>query len=420
MGFACTSDGIASKLGVFLVTGQIPQHNCNRLPHLHPSGSDGCRPNSECRNFEHRAPSWARLTSLWESFECFGRFLGAKRMNFLHTFHRTVATSAAMGRQRIPVFSASKQSKIMSKLVHGRDKGRRQWHENNIPSGTFDRAASAQAISNPRGHPKHVLRRVTVLNKLFMRNIADIMSTGELSQEIVGKGLEISRVKVSPDFRQAYVYWLAKGTEEDEELESMLSRIAGRLRHELSQLRLMGEVPKIIFLKDFQHSKFSDVDRLLAKADFGEDFEPLYMGQKPKEAIAQDKNEIFPSSAALPEMRQDVFGLNHADIMQRITRTLSRTRSAWEKYEFGAEPEEQVPGIQRPDVDFESRAERNAQLEKRFNQFLISARNRPTTPERKRHQPEIHVIPRDESPEEPVDNSLFEEDDFDEWPEEKP
>lgn len=344
-------------------------------------------------------------------------------MNFLVIFRqltilrgccsRKFHTSSQVDKQKLPTFSANRQSKIMTKLMHGRDKGKRHWYESRIPGGAHVGAASAKAISNPEGQPRHVLKRVTVLNKLFMRNIADIMATGELSQEIVGKGLEISRVKISPDFHQAYVYWMAKGTDEDEELEKLLARISGKLRHELSQLRLMGEVPKITFLKDLNYSKFSDVDRLLSKADFGEDYVPLHMGQKLKENIVLDKDEeIFPSDS-LPEMRQDVFGLNHEEIMKKITRTIGKTRSAWEKYEFGAESEED-PKDWRPERDPNSLAAANSRLEERFNQFLLNTRGKSEVPERKKYRPEIHVIPKEDPWEEPVDNSLFEEDSLEE------
>jgi len=37
-------------------------------------------------------------------------------------------------------------------------------------------------------------RRIAVLNKLFMRHITDMMASGEVANEILGRGIEISRV----------------------------------------------------------------------------------------------------------------------------------------------------------------------------------------------------------------------------------
>ncbi|XP_055679649.1 putative ribosome-binding factor A, mitochondrial [Lutzomyia longipalpis] len=348
-------------------------------------------------------------------------------MNFLAVFRqfsaivrslpaRGLHTTPCSAKQKLPTFSASRQSKIMDKLMHGRDKGKRHWYAAKVPGGAHVGSASAKAISSTEGQPRHVLKRVTVLNKLFMRNIAEIMATGELSQEILGRGLEICRVKVSPDFHVANVYWMAKGTDEDDVMEELLGRISGRLRHELSQLRLMGEVPRISFIKDLNYAKFQDVDRLLAKADFGEDYVPFYMRQKEDIAVDRMQNE-FVAPDALPEMRQDVFGLNHEEIMRKITQTLGKTKSAWEKYEFGAKHEES-PQIQRPGRDPEALAAANLHLEERFTQFLKN-QHRSEVPERKKHRPEIHEIPQEELSEEFVDNSLFEEENFDDYPVEK-
>lgn len=41
---------------------------------------------------------------------------------------------------------------------------------------------------------KRGVRRVAVLNKLFMKSITDLMSTGTVSMKIIGRGLEISKV----------------------------------------------------------------------------------------------------------------------------------------------------------------------------------------------------------------------------------
>lgn len=54
---------------------------------------------------------------------------------------------------------------------------------------------------------------------------------------------------MTPDYKLLKVYWLAKGSQNDEIVEEILHRNSGLLRHELSQLRLMGVVPIIQFIK---------------------------------------------------------------------------------------------------------------------------------------------------------------------------
>lgn len=54
---------------------------------------------------------------------------------------------------------------------------------------------------------------------------------------------------VTPDFKGINVFWIAKGTKDDDILEALLMKNAGSLRHELSQLKVMGVVPKINFVR---------------------------------------------------------------------------------------------------------------------------------------------------------------------------
>lgn len=54
---------------------------------------------------------------------------------------------------------------------------------------------------------------------------------------------------MTPDFKGVNVFWIGKGTENDDNIEKLLCSNAGALRHELSQLRVMGVVPKITFVK---------------------------------------------------------------------------------------------------------------------------------------------------------------------------
>lgn len=57
------------------------------------------------------------------------------------------------------------------------------------------------------------------------------------------------QVKVTSDFKSLNVFWICKGDARDDEIEYLLNSVAGILRHELSILRLMGEVPFVTFVK---------------------------------------------------------------------------------------------------------------------------------------------------------------------------
>lgn len=234
--------------------------------------------------------------------------------------------------------SVGKQSKILQRLIQGKS-SKKKWHEN-VNSQMLP---SATSLSNNQGESKHISRRKTVLNKLFIQHISDMLSNSDCSQKISGYGLEISHVKMTSDFHLINVYWTAKNVgNDDANLESTLQSIAIQIRHELSQLRLMGEVPRICFVKDRALSKLAEVDNLLAMADFGDDYVPTTLSSFRAEIIRKDfttekendqchlENDDFQ----LPTMRYDVLGLDQMKIMNKIKQKMTKNRQAWEKYEL--------------------------------------------------------------------------------------
>lgn len=223
--------------------------------------------------------------------------------------------------------SSSRQSKILRKLVAGKDKAKRRWYQDQ--DGEMPKLQTAVSLSNPARQGKNAPRRVHVLNKLFMKHITDLLSTGEASEAILGRGLEVSHVKVAADFNYVNVFWRAKDSaQNDEELESILRKASGNIRHELSQLRLMGEVPRVNFIRDRLQSTYAEVQDLLDRADYGDDFTPSNW--------AQLRQDLAPhglqSDRHLPEMRHDVLGLNQPAIMDGIKRTMLKSKHAWEQY----------------------------------------------------------------------------------------
>ncbi|CAG4946789.1 unnamed protein product [Colias eurytheme] len=221
-------------------------------------------------------------------------------------------------------------------------KGKRQWY----PSQSIDMnmLPSLKSLTKTTKEPDNRgVRRMAVLNKLFMKHITDIMSTGTVSMDIVGRGIEISKVQVTPDFKTVNVFWVCKSKSTDEETERVLKNTAGRLRHELSTLRLMGEIPYIGFVKDKQEARIVDLDRRLAQADYGEDYTPTDVGQILKSEFTldmklppdvkaiikkmEDEQEIVDDP--IPDMTNSIYGLDHTKIMNRLLAARKRTSDAW-------------------------------------------------------------------------------------------
>lgn len=163
-------------------------------------------------------------------------------------------------------------------------------------------------------------RRSKVLNKVFMRYITEIMATGQYSSEIVGHGIEINRVcnscyyvlpfnvliflqvKITPNYKILNVFWMTKDNKDDDKIELILKKNAGYLRSELSQLRIMGIVPNIEFVKgmtfcshsnkiftknftDKHYARIAELENRLNKADFGEDHIPTDTASKLKSEL---------------------------------------------------------------------------------------------------------------------------------------
>lgn len=219
--------------------------------------------------------------------------------------------------------SVNREIRIMKKLLEGRAKSKKSWGRNGDSRPSLPTVAS---LSNPTSQGKSALRRVKVLNKAFMQYVTDFMAT---DSTISGYGLEISRVNVTTDFKILNVYWLTTGSENDEKLDPILSKYAKPLRHNLSQLRVMGEIPLIRFVKDKTYAKIAEVEALLKHADFGDDFVPT---TRPSDMVIGDISGLQPANA-LPEMTHEVLGLKQAEIMHRIKQNMLKTRQAWERYE---------------------------------------------------------------------------------------
>lgn len=62
--------------------------------------------------------------------------------------------------------------------------------------------------------------------------------------------------------------------EKDDVITELLARSARDIRHELTQLRVVGIVPKIEFFKDKYAVRVMELDKRLEIADFGEDYIP--------------------------------------------------------------------------------------------------------------------------------------------------
>ncbi|XP_055303309.1 uncharacterized protein LOC129568981 [Sitodiplosis mosellana] len=220
-----------------------------------------------------------------------------------------------------------RQSKMLQKLMTGKRKPSFRYGEHAIPK--------SEALHAVKKVPSKLsARRTTVLNKMFMRHVTELIASGPIGYELGGLGLEITQVKVCQNYHGLNIFWTASGAD-FEQVEKKLESIARKLRHELHQMQLMGNIPHLTFVRDYQLSYFDELDSVIEKADYGEDFKPTFTRLRETDFELQsgeNKTEDSTNSSILP-MRHDVFGLNHALIMGRVKQTMAKSKQAWKSFE---------------------------------------------------------------------------------------
>lgn len=182
-----------------------------------------------------------------------------------------------------------------------------------------------------------------------MKHITDLMATGEIASSILGRGIEVSHVSVTNDFKLVKVFWLSSNTNADElkEISEILNESGYKLRHELSQLKVIGVVPPIRFFEDKGLRTMMDLEKKFLTADYGEDYTPTIRTERPShltlfttlpsevrekilnhkldidveesnDKVEEEDNEIYDID--LPPMRHDVLNLDHWRIMSKVSK----------------------------------------------------------------------------------------------------
>jgi len=231
-----------------------------------------------------------------------------------------------------------RQGKIFSSLFGNRLKGSSsRWYpapEASSPGGSGNQKSGsslhALKFGTPHSHSaRDNIRRMSVLNKVFMTNITDILATGAVADSIVGQGVQISYVKITSDFSRINVYWMGKDGSTNDVLEDKLNRLSGKLQHELSQLHLMGEVPRIKFVRDKTSSGLYQVQEVLSKLDI----QNKHSSSSPNSHTEPEEIDVQSCQAASdtewPEMRQDFLSFNQSSVMDKILGKMRKSKDAW-------------------------------------------------------------------------------------------
>lgn len=171
-------------------------------------------------------------------------------------------------------------------------------------------------------------RRQSVLNVQFMRYITDIMTTASFSQNLVGCGIKLLGVHMSKGCSNLNVRWAGTGTAKDTEIQAILDKHKQQIRDELMYLHFMGIPPKINFVRDLSHAKYSAIEDLLQKADYGPEEE------HPTDPPLKQTDDLIEKSfgpSNIPEMKTDVAGLDHPEMMTKVLSNIRKARARLDK-----------------------------------------------------------------------------------------
>lgn len=169
-----------------------------------------------------------------------------------------------------------------------------------------------------------------------MRYITDMIASEPSGYELSAVGLEITRVAVCQKYHGLNIFWTATATDDFDAVANKLNSISGSLRHQLHKLQLMGNIPHLTFVRDQHLTYANELNAIIEKADYGDDYEPNIQKSKLtsdfeiQSGLEEDQSD---SKSSLPPMRHDVFGLNHALIMGRIKQSMAKSKQAWKAYE---------------------------------------------------------------------------------------
>nr|AHW80380.1 ribosomal binding factor A [Cerebratulus lacteus] len=227
------------------------------------------------------------------------------------TFSRTVCQNLSV------------KDRFLTKFL--KKKKKRSWHD--VPTLSTDNVTFSKAKPNPGS-----ARRVQQLSFILHRYITDMIYGGEIDEELLNTGVQISRVRLLSDLTGINITWTASGTETDDRTQEILERNAAKIRSTLSQMYIMGRVPQITFVKDKHTARLAEVERLLKIADMGPnptEEETELLGTDSETELSDSESTLHRDLSMDCTPKTNVLGLDHAALMKSviISKNKSKDRS---------------------------------------------------------------------------------------------
>ncbi|XP_015791581.1 uncharacterized protein LOC107368293 [Tetranychus urticae] len=243
------------------------------------------------------------------------------------------------------------------------------------PKGVhFSKGVPPSLLSDVDEGLKGVLRhRQRVLDKIFMENLTEILSTNPIGEFLKEMDVLITQTEITKDYHILHVYYYCDSTKAKTVLSELI-KIKERLRFLLTQKYIMGKVPTIEYIYDLSYDSESKLAERLDSLDLGpqeehqrvevgqefsppkpdpEPFKPLGTRRRAKALTTFDPN--FANYSTNPyentkapqrflvfeypdDMRLDMFSLDYKNIANKILFNLSKTRSPSQSFNPISDP----------------------------------------------------------------------------------
>ncbi|MBI5164447.1 MAG: 30S ribosome-binding factor RbfA [Magnetospirillum sp.] len=125
----------------------------------------------------------------------------------------------------------------------------------------------------PRGQKPPSQRQLRVGEEL-RHTLANVIERGDFRDpDLVGRGITVTEVRVSPDLKNATVFVVPLGGGDVAPLLAGLKRAKAYLRHEIATKVQLRAVPELRFQPDTTFDEASRLDSLLRSPDVRRDLE---------------------------------------------------------------------------------------------------------------------------------------------------
>ncbi|XP_033729245.1 putative ribosome-binding factor A, mitochondrial [Pecten maximus] len=296
----------------------------------------------------------------------------------------SVLTSMVSGTRSKTVSAVSTITRLdkMMKKMKKKDERSDKWFLTPLSSQKGPKHHTGKARYSTAG----TKRKAEHISNLLFGPISQIMCRGVLDSRIK---VELSQVSILADFSLIKVHWLASDKDDHILTEGILQKKAVALQDLVKELQIISNVPPVKFVKDMSLASVQEVERLLQQVDLdlldvatdsdGEttdseitetrleipedipvstafkDISKRFSSEDTSYQVNEDENTDMISSHnriqptdLTNRFRQDLYGIDHEAMMQKLKTLKSGLRKKTTFYEV--EPEIVQTNIDRKQV----------------------------------------------------------------------